>query len=816
MAALLRDLRFALRMLLRTPGYTLAAVLTLALAIGANTAIFSSVNAVLLRPLPYPAAEQLVVGLETKPEFERLPLPYPNYLDYRAGQSSFSTFAAMSIQAVTLTGKGEPEKMLVESYTHDFLPMMGAQPLLGRNFLPEEDAPGGPRVVLLSHGLWTRRYAADPAILGQRITLDGAEHTVIGVMPEAYRVLFPAGAYVPLGARADEEPFRDRAARSEVYAYARLKPDVTIAEARADMLAIGDELGRRFPDAVGSSRPLLLPLQDDLVHDIRPMMLLLLGAVGCVLLIAAANIANLTLERALRRQRELGIRAALGASRWQLVRQMLVESTVLAVLGGALGLLLALWCVDLVSAVYPPHVAFSIMGPITIDTTVLAFTAAVAVGTGLVFGLVPALLASRQDLARVLKDADHHASAGGRHLRARNLLVVVEVALAMMLSVGAALATRSLSQMNRIDPGFDPTNVLVAATNLSPDLYPTSEKFMSFWTELERRVDAMPGVVSSAVSSGMPGQLGAYGVVYPLGAPRTPENSLTTLLYRTGPGFIETLEIPLLTGRTCGPQDGPGTQPVVVIDQPLADKLFPGQSAVGQRLQDNLSKLPSVEIVGVVGHIRHDGLGTPDRTPYQVYYCYQQLSLEAQSDDALGMIMHIAVRTTGDPIELAPQVRAAAAELEPTSPLWGIDTVETALRYSLGHREFTAKLLGVFAATALLLAALGLHAVMANTVARRTRELGVRMALGARPRDLVALVVRQGLRLVATGLVLGMVGAYGLTHVMTEILSDEIAATDPPSYLGVALLLVAVSLLAMLVPARRATRVDPMIALRHD
>jgi putative ABC transport system permease protein len=598
--------------------------------------------------------------------------------------------------------------------------------------------------------------------------------------------------------------------------YARLKPDVTIAAARADIQAIGDELGRRFPEAVGASRPLLLPLQEDLVHDIRTMLLLLLGAVGCVLLIASANIANLTLERALRRQRELVIRAALGASRWQLVRQMLVESAVLAVLGGGLGLLLAVWGVDLISALYPPHVAFSLVGPITFDTTVLVFTAAVTLGTGVVFGLVPALLASRHDLARALKDADHHASAGGRHLRARNLLVVVEVALAMMLSVGAALATRSLGAVSRVDPGFDASSTLSAATNLSPDLYPTSEKFMAFWTELERRVAAMPGVVSVAVSSGMPSQLGAYGVVYPMGASRTPENSFTALVYRTGPGFVETLRIPLLAGRTCGAQDGPGTQPVVVIDQRLADKFFPGQNAVGQRLQDDLTKLPSVEVVGVVGHILHDGLGTPDRTPYQVYYCYRQLSFAAQSDDALGMIMHIVVRTAGDPIELAPQLMAAATELEPTSSLWGVDTVENTLRRTLGHREFTAKLLAGFAAVALLLAALGLYAVMANTVARRTRELGVRMALGAQPGAVVGLVVRQGLGLVAVGLALGMVGAYALSQTMTEILSEQVAASDPPSYLGVTVLLVAVSLLAMIVPARRATRIDPMIALRHD
>ncbi len=819
MTALLRDIGFALRILAKSPGYCLVAILTLAITIGVNATIFSAVNLVLLRPLPYPDPEELVMIVETKPDVERMEVPYYNYLDYRAQNSTLSVLAAMGVNVMSLTGAGDPEKFLVQMLSHDLLPLQGVTPLIGRNFLPEEDAPNAAKVVVLSHGLWTRRFAADPELVGRKISLDGNEWTVVGVLPPDYRaLLFPEiGAFIPLGTRADEPAYKDRATHTPIFLFGRMKPGVTVTQVRADMQGLGDELGRRFPDQIGKSRPLVLPLHEEIVRDVRLMMLLLLGAVGCVLLIGTANIANLTLERAMARQRELGIRAALGASRWRLIRQMLVESSVLAVAGGALGLLLALWSVDLMNAYRPYGAAFNTLGEIEIDTTVLVYTTAVALGTGLLFGLVPALLASRQNVAQVLKNADHHASAGGRHLQARNLLVIVEVALALMLAITATLSMRSLAALHRADPGFEPKNLMYSVFSLPPARYPTTAAIVQFWTEVQRRVSAIPGVVAVTVSSSMPNTgLSSHDTFYPLGAAQTPENAYLALTYRADVGFIEMLKIPLLGGRTCGPQDGPGTPPVVLINRGIADKFFPGQDPVGQRLQDTLSKLPSVEIVGVVGSVKNEGVDAQEGTPYQMHYCYKQLALASLQDPIAGMAMLLLARTAGDPLPLAPQVRAAFTELDPVEPLWSISTMEDALEGPLSTRKFTTRLLAVFATMALLLAAVGLYAVMSNTVAQRTRELGVRMALGAQPRAIVALVVRQGMGLVAIGLAIGLLGAFALTRVMTSVVTEAVGATDPATYVGITLLLVIVGLLATYIPARRATRIDPMIALRHE
>lgn len=816
MNALLRDVRFALRMLVKSPAYTIVAILTLAVVIGANTAIFSAVNVVLLRPLRYPDPEQLVAIHESSGELEELAVPYSNYLDYRAENTSFSELAAISLSIMTVTGKGGPEPLGIEGLSANYLPMMGISPLLGRNFLPEEDSPAH-RVVILSHGLWTRRYAADPALLGRKITLDNHDYTVVGVMAPEYRpFLWPfIGGFVPLGSRADEDAFRDRTVRPELYLYGRLRPDVTLEQARADMRAIGDGLERRFPEQVGASRPLVRPLHAVFVKDARVMLLLLFGAVVCVLLIGAANVANLTLERAMTRRRELGIRAALGAGRWRLIRQMLVESTLLALAGGGLGLLLALWSVDVMNVYRPGGMAFNMVGAIEIDGGVLVFTTVVALATGLLFGLVPALLATRLDLAQVLKNADHHASAGGHHLRARNILVVVEVALALMLAVSATLASRSLAHLHRLDPGFDP-HVTFALLNLPPERYPTTKEMVVFLGDLQRRFAAIPGVVSVTAASGMPGFGAMMETFYPLGVARKPENGHVAVSYRADVGFLETLEIPLLAGRTCGPQDDVGTVPVVLVGRRLADKFFPGQDPIGQRLQDTVSKQPSVEIVGVFGDVFPDGPGEPETTPYQLLHCYRQLPTESQQEAALGVAMHVLVRTADAAVDPSAQMRAAAAELDPLTPLWTILSLNDMYEGRLKSREFTARMLGVFAVIALLLAAVGLYAVMANTVAQRTHELGVRLALGAQPRAIVALVVRQGMRLIAVGLGIGIVGALALAHVMTTIVTEGVGATDPVTYIGTIMVLATVGLLATWLPARRTTRIDPMVALRHE
>ncbi|WAS96891.1 ABC transporter permease [Nannocystis punicea] len=815
MLALVRDVRFALRMLARNPATTLVAVFTLALAIGVNTSIFSAVNAILLRPLPYADPDQLVMVLETQPDVERMAVPYLNYLDYKAENTTFSALVATGIHAATVTGKGNPEQVLVEMVSHDTLPALGVAPALGRNFLPEEDAPDGQKAVILRHGYWARRYAADPAVLGQTITLGGSDWTIVGVMPPDFRSMLPTSELmIPVGARASETTFRDRAARPEIYLLGRMKPGVREAEARADLQSIGDGLAKRYPKEYGNSRPLVLSLNEEMAQPVRGEMAMLMASVICVLLIAAANVANLMLERAMRRQKEMQIRAALGSGRWRLIRQLLIESLLVALFGAGLGLLLALWGVDLLAAARPPAYG-GIRGPMAVDATVLGYTLAVALGTGLLFGLVPALQASRQNLAPALKDSDRHASAGGKNLRARNLLVVGEVALALMLLIGAVAAIRGLIRVQAVDPGFDPDRLLMSAVSTAPSPDASPAVAMQFWEQVRSNIAAIPGVVSVGWSAAAPFVTDQLEQFQPLGAERTPENMRSAGTYLVSPGYLETMKIPVLAGRTFGPHDGAGTAPVLIIDEALAEAFFPGQDPVGQRLQDKLSGLPSVEIVGVVGHVKQYGLDAPEKTPYQMYYAFAQLPEASQRQVRL-IIMHMIVRFEGEPLAYVEQVRSAVTAADPLQPLFAVGPYTGHIFGSLMTRRYTITLLSVFAGLALVLAAVGLYAVMGNTVAQRTHELGVRMALGAQPRAVVRLVVRQGMALVGAGVAIGAIGALAMTRAMSTLLPGMIDATDPSPFLAVTPVLVVVGLLATYIPARRATRIDPMVALRHE
>ncbi len=812
MVALLRDLRFAARMLARSPGYSIVAIMTLALGIGANTAIFSTVNAVLLRPLPYEEPDRLIVLTETQPTFDEMSVAYLNYVDYRAQNATFTEMGAFRSDSLNLTGKGDPERLEARSISRSVLPTLGALPMLGRNFLPEEDAPRGRKAVILTHGFWQRRFAGDPTIVDRSITMSGDEWTVVGVMPPDFRFYGNSDVIIPVGIRAEDKNFTSRGNHPGLNVVGRLKPGITIDQARADLRGVGDGLAQLYPDSYGTIRPRIQDLHEDMGEDYRDGLLLLFGAVLFVLLIAAANVANLMLARAMTRQREMRIRAALGSGRWRLIRQLLVESSLLALIGGALGLLLALWGVDMFAAARPE--AIEMHGPIEIDLLVLGYTLAVALGTGLVFGLVPAIYASRQDLSQALKDADHHATAGGGHLRIRNVLVVVEVALALMLLVGAGLSIRSFARVQQIDTGFVPANVLTMAVSLPPTRYKTAAELRRFWTEVQRRVDAIAGVESTSVAEGLPFTGASESSFFPMGEPRGVETVRMAVAYCVDDGYFETLKIPLLAGRTFGPQDTFETPPGLIIDQALAEKFFPGQDPIGQRLQDGLSDKDSIEIVGVVGHVVHYGLDTPQRVPYQMYYAYSQLPEDTQKQVAANMVL--VVRTRTEPLGLTSQVRAAVTAVDPEQPVFAVSTIEQYIDKSIAERRFTISLLTVFAGLALLLAAVGLYAVMANSVAQRTHELGVRMALGAQPRDVVRLVVRQGMLLVGIGIVLGIAGAVGLTRLMTSLLADRVSPTDPATFAGVTLLLVAIGLLATYIPARRATRIDPMVALRQE
>jgi putative ABC transport system permease protein len=824
MTGLLHDLRFAVRMLLKSPGYTIVAVFTLALAIGANTAIFSAVNSILLRPLPFHQPDRLYLVTESLPEFGSLPVSYLNWLDYRAGTTAFSGLGAAGRTTMTMTGQAEPERLIADLYSHEVMTVIGVEPALGRDFLPEEDGAGGPKAVILTHGLWTRRFAADPAVLGKTLTLDRTPWTVVGVMPPGHEFVFGGNDIIlPLGSQADIPHFRDRNARATIFLVGRLADGVTPEQADADLQTVGQSLAARFPADYATCRPAMISLADDAVTLHRPGLLLLMGAVLSVLLIAAANVANLMLGRAMARQREMAIRAAVGAGRWRLVRQLLVESVLLALVAGGLGLLLALWGVDVLTALRP-QLGTAMFGPITVDTTVLAFTVGIALGTGLLFGLVPAIYASRQDLAQALKDADIHASAAAGHLRARNVLVVLEVALALALLVTAVLALRGLVQLQAHDPGFAADDLLHARITHPAGRFKTMAESRQFWTELRRQLAALPGVTAATITSGAPIVGASFAPLSADGEPVGLATSRIVIAYVGDEHLIPTLQVPLLAGRTFGPQDTAGTTPVLVINKALADEFFPGQDPIGRRLHDDLSKLPGIEVVGVVADVTHFPPGGMMTNPYQIYYATAQLP---DTGDAQIESCAVVLRGHGDPRALVPQLRATLAAIDPNLPLDDVTTFLDKYAAAFKSRRYTTTLLGAFAGLALVLAAVGLYAVMASTVARRTHELGVRMALGARPRAVVLLVVRQGMALVALGLAFGLLGAHALTTLLATRIAEALSGTgtdlyaglsttDPVTHLGVALLLALVGLLATWLPARRATRIDPMIALRHD
>ncbi|MDC0674237.1 ABC transporter permease [Nannocystis radixulma] len=814
MSALLRDLRFALRTLGKSRAYACVSIITLAVAIGANTAIFSAVNRVLLKPLPFADPERLLYIYESRPELGMVTPSYPNYIDYREGNASFDDVGAVTLSNMTATGRGEPERLNVEWYSQNLLPMLGVAPALGRNFLPEEDVPNGKKAVLLSHGFWTRRFAADPEVIGSPITLDGSDWTIVGVMPPDFQFAFHVDKHIiaPLGTRAEEEGFRHRAAVLALFTVARLKDGVTLAQATEDMNALGDGLARSFPHEYGQARPVLADLHAEVTQQHRGWLMMMMCAVVFVLLIAIANVANLMLERAMRRQKEMSVRAALGAGRWRLIRQLLVESSLVALLSGGLGLLLALWGVDLLTAALPQRLGLGLFGPITIDRTVLIFTLLVASGTGLLFGLVPAVYASRQDLAQAMKEGDQRATSGSRHLRARSLLVVGEVALALMLLVAAGLTMRGLARLQAVDLGFDSTHVLTAAVPVTPERNATAAHLRMFVSELQRRVAALPGVTAVSVQMGAPFVGAHHDNFQPLDEPRPIVSGPVSVVYFVDVGGIEMLRNRLLAGRTFGAEDTPEAPPKVIIDKVLADKFFPGQDPVGQRLRDRLSEQPSVEIIGVVDHVKHYSLDDWEVAPYQMYYLYSQVPDKLrQAISGLTLL----VRTQGEPGELAPQVRSAVAELDPKLAVHSIDTYEKIIGTTLESPRFVLRLLAIFAGLALLLAAVGLYAVMSNAVAQRTHELGLRLALGAQPQAVVALVVRQGARLIAIGLVVGIAGALALSRVLASMLPD-LGDPDPLTFIAVTLILVVVGLTATYVPARRATRIDPMVVLRHD
>jgi predicted permease len=914
---LLQDLRYGLRQLRRSPAFAAVAVITLALGIGANTAIFSLVNAVILRPLPYPQSDRLVWITEVVPALKAELAGSADYLVWRDQNQTLKGITAYDESAsFNMTGRGTPARVHAAQVSANFFPTLGVSPQLGRGFTAEEDRPNGPNTVILMHSFWEQYFGSDPDVLGKAVTLNATPYTVVGVMPATFR--FPGEPEIqlltPLALNEAQEALRQM--MRLVHIIGRLKPDVTVARALTDLDAIrkrseaavqaagprpgmspapapapgggpvmqlststspppqsgpaaiqpsagavrrqtsrapgstpaqdqffGPPIGAPGPSRAQSgpppgggppairqpspggqpagrvagpgpgNRPIgarqlkVVPLGEHLAGNLRPAMLTLLAVVGLVLLIACANVANLMLTRASARTREVAVRAVLGAGRWRLMRQLLSESVILGLAGGVAGLLLAAWGVRVMTRLIPASVGGGILSvvPVKLDASVLLFTLTVSVITGILFGLAPALSATRHDLAEGLKDGAHGAGAGSRRAWVRGALAVTELSLALVLLIGAGLLVRSFYRLLSVDPGFAPERVLTMNLSLTDSRYPTPQQRSAFFTDVLHRVETLPGVRSAALSDSLP--LSPYRAILIIPremASQAGAASNSILMFSrlsVSPSYFYTLGIPLSKGRTFTGVDDEHAPRVAVVNEALAKAMWPGENPLGRELPLLGEK---ITVVGVVANSRHEGLSSDVDSEVCVPY------LQDVAPD-----MQLAVRTAGDPTSLASAVRAQIAAVDPEQPIYNLTTLDDTLAESVSPRRFNMLLVAVFAGLALALATVGIYGVMAFSVTQRTHEIGIRMALGAERGEVRGLILRQGLRLTLAGVVLGIAGAWGLTRFLTGFLYG-VRPTDPATFVLVSLMLVSVAIMATYIPARRATKVDPMVALRYE
>jgi len=807
-----QDFRYGVRWLRRSPGFTAVAVLTIALGVGANTAIFSVVNAALLRPLPYndPSGLVLLWGADRATGAERGQVSATDAADWRAQARSFEAVATYGDWRPLLAeGSGEPERLPAAQVGDGYFDVMKGQPLLGRTFLPEEQDDGKDFVVVLGHGLWQRRFGGDPSIVGRAVRLNGRPHTIVGVMPPDFTSLpagllhEPAELYRPVA----EQPAEAERGSRHLRAIARLKPGVTLEHAQAEMTTVARRIEEAHPAENTNYGVRVTPLREDLVGNVRPALLLLFGAVGFVLLIACANVGNLLLARAGARRREIAIRAALGAGRGRIVRQLLTESLLLSLAGGGLGLLVAAWGTGVVERVGLQLVPW--LGRVETDARILAFTFVVSVFTGIVFGLVPALQASRPDLNESLKEGGR-AGAGAAGGRLRGALVIAEVALSLVLLVGAGLLIKSVARLRGVDPGFTAGGVVTMSLWLPGVKYPKGDSQHDFYARLAERVGNIPGVEAVGVTSVLPVSGGFDGRTIEVegrayGAGERPEVEN----YYVSPGYLRAMSIRLMRGRAFTDADTKDAPPVVLVSETMARRQWGDEDPLGKRLRyyDPYAnrEVPWRTVVGVVADVKLTRL---DREGAQGLY-----APEAQTPSPA---MTLVVRTAaGEPAGVVPAVRREIGALDRDLAVFNVKTMDELVADSLLLRRFSMLLLGAFAALALILASVGIYGVIAYTVSQRTHEIGVRMALGARRSDIFRLVVGRGMLLTLAGVAAGLIAALSLTRLMESLLFG-VSASDPPTFVAIALLLTAVSLAACYVPARRATRVDPLIALRHE
>jgi len=800
LAELMQDVRLALRHLRRAPGFTAVAVLTLVLAIGANTAIFSAVSAVLLRPLPYPHAERLTAIWGTMPDAPRMLLSYPDLLEYRARNRTFDDIGVIRNQSVNLTGGDRPDRLSGTFVTANLLRLLGARVELGRVFSDEETAAGtGARVALLSHAAWTTRFGADSGILGRTLVLNGLPHQVIGVIDADFHDPFGA-TEVWLPVTSGPNPNWTTRENPAFGGVGRIRVGVSEADASADLARIARELAAEYPETDAGVGIRQQTLRDFLVGEIRPALLILLGFVALILCIACANIANLQLARATARRREMSLRAALGAGRARLIRQLLTESAVLAAIGGTLGLLLAHWGIGALVAAVPE--GLPAFGEVGLDRTVLLFSLAITLGAGLVFGAVPARYGTRGQLADALQGRG--ADSGGGN-RVRQLFVAVQLALCIVLLVGAGLLVRSFTRLEQVPVGFTTDHLLTAELRLPVTKYGNDTLVAQFGEQALARLRAIPGVKSAALVEAIPlsGNWGASS--YRIEGRDTPDSLLPTAqLNSVSDGFFRTMEIPLVMGREFTPADRLGVSPVAIVSRELARRAWPGESPLGKRITIVGPPELQATVVGVAGNVKQLTLSREDEP--QLYLS------KAQS---AGIFTSLAIRTDGDPDALAEPVRQAIWAVDRDQPIWKIRPMASLLDRDLAPRRFTARLTAGFAFLALLLAMIGVYGVMSYVVAQRTREIGIRMALGAARGEVVRLVLGRGLRIVALGTGLGLIGAYAGARAIAQQLYG-VPPADPPTFVSVPLLLILVAAVACWVPARRAARVDPAITLSGE
>jgi len=799
---MMQDLRFALRQLGKAPGFTAVALLTLALGIGACTAIFTVVNSVLLRPLAYPEPDRLVVIRETNlPEFPEFSVAPGQYFDWQKQATSFESLAATNSGAYNLTGRGEPLRVVAQHLTANYFPTLGVHPAMGRNFLSDEDAPGKAAVAILSHGFWLRQFGGSPEVLHETIQLNGQPYTIIGVMPANFQPGSRTEIFTPAAYSSEEH---QNHGGHYIGVIGRLKPGVSVDQARGEMNHLADLLAKQYPDTNKGWGVKVAPMLEYAVADVRPVLFSLLGAVGFLLMIGCANVANLLLARATARAKEMAIRTALGASRRRLVRQLLSESILLAGFGAGLGILVAQWGTGALLSFAPASLPR--VHEIALDGRALAFTSALALLTGIGFGLFPSFQATRVNLNETLKDGGRGSSEGGRRHRLRSFLVVAEVAIALVLLVGAGLLIRSFARLQDVNPGFQPRDAFTIGLSLPDKKYGGNPQQAAFVEQAVAALAALPGVQSVGASHVVPFTGNDYVLGFTIAGrpPVEPADQPSTNYYAVTPDYFKAMGIPLLRGRFFDGHDSATAPRVALINEAMAKKYFPNQNPIGQRI--NVTNGPDTwrEIVGIVGdtkHYRLDGDVT-----LQTYEPFAQQPYS---------FMTFVVRTSGAGGDLAAAARAAIYSVDKEQPIASVRPLDALLSESIARQRFTMFLFAVFSGVALLLASIGIYGVMAYSVNQRTGEIGIRMALGAQRGDVLRLILNQGGRLVAIGLGIGLAGALILTRFLASQLYG-VTAHDPLTFIAIALLLGAIAGLACLLPARRATRIDPMVALRNE